>query len=141
MSYKKIIVNGNLTRDPELVNANGGKVCRFTVAVNEWAGTDVGEVAEYMNVSVWGQRGENIFKSLKKGDGVIVEGRPKARAWTGNDGTLHAAIDIRATEVGFTYGRKGTGGPTDQPAPAETASVTENESAAPVECEDDAMPF
>lgn len=87
---------GNLTRDPELKTvsrADGDRqVCNFTVAVNRYGRDD----AVYVRVAVWGKTAENCKKYLAKGRKVFVKGEPAVHTWTGNDGTLHGELELRA---------------------------------------------
>lgn len=132
MSYSKIIIQGNLTRDPELrTTPNGKTVCSFTVAVNTYMGVNAPERADFYSVSVWGQRGENCYKMLHKGDGVLVDGKPSAHGYVANDGKAVGVIDIMANDVGFTYSRKNNAGNTPP---------TTNDTNEPIPCDDDDVP-
>ncbi len=99
----KMIVIGNLVRDPELrTMQDGSAVCNFTVAVNRRlrSGEDA---ADYIRVSVWGNLGDTCAKYLIKGSKVCVVGRASARGYTGNDGTVRAELNIVASEVEFLH--------------------------------------
>ena len=104
MALSKIQIIGNLGRDPELrYTPNGRPVASFTVAVNqstknqqtgEWI-----EATDWFRVSVWGDRGERVAESLRKGSRVFVDGRFKAREYEANDGQKRMSLDITADTV------------------------------------------
>lgn len=97
-----ITISGNLTRDPELrFTADGKPVCNLGVAINnryqvngEWQQRPC-----FMNVTVWGQMGENVAHSLVKGDRVTVTGRLEQRAYETAGGDRRVATDITAQDV------------------------------------------
>ena len=94
----KLTIIGNLTKDPELrTTASGVSVCNFTVAVNRRKG----EGADFFSVSAWRERGEVCAKYLAKGRKVCVIGPVSARAYTANDGTSRAQLEVTADEVEF----------------------------------------
>lgn len=109
----KLIIIGNLTRDPELrTTQDGTSVCNFTVAVNRKARTDGHPEADYFRVTAWRTLGENCAKYLSKGKKVCVIGAISARGYTGGDGSTHASLDLLADEVEFLTPRStdpGTG--------------------------------
>ncbi len=79
MSFNKIIVVGNLGRDPELrYTPQGNAVCDFSVATNEKKRDKAGEmqnVVTWFRVTLWGKQAENASKYLTKGSPVYIEGR------------------------------------------------------------------
>jgi single-strand DNA-binding protein len=105
--YHKIILAGNLGRDPKMrYTPNGRPVTDFSMATSdEWTGQD-GQAQErtiWWRVTVWGKDAENANQILKKGSKVVVEGRmspdPKTgnpRMWTGQDGTPRASYEVTA---------------------------------------------
>lgn len=98
----KLIIIGNLTRDPELrTTQDGTAVCNFTVAVNRKVRTDGHPEADYFRVTVWRTLGESCAKYLSKGKKVCVTGAISAREYTGGDGSTHASLDLLADEVEF----------------------------------------
>lgn len=98
----KLIIIGNLTRDPELrTTQDGTAVCNFTVAVNRKVRTDGHPEADYFRVTAWRTLGENCAKYLSKGKKVCVTGAISAREYTGGDGSTHASLDLLADEVEF----------------------------------------
>lgn len=125
MSYQKIIIVGNLGRDPEMrYTPDGTPVTSFSVATNRrWTNSDgsQGEETVWFRVSVWRKPAENAAKYLTKGRQVMVEGRmtpDKAtggpRVWTGQDGTPRASYEMTADRIvylsGRTEGQGSTGG-------------------------------
>lgn len=100
----KMILIGNLVRDPELrTTPSGVSVCNFDVAVNERRGGQ--DTTSYFRVAAWRQLGEICQKYLAKGRKVCVTGEVRARAYQGNDGTPRAALEVTAENVHFLSGR------------------------------------
>jgi single-strand DNA-binding protein len=113
-NINRVIITGNLTRDPELgsVPGSGTPVCSLRVAVNgrrRNASGDWEDQPNYFDVTVWGQQGENCHKYLKKGRPVAVDGRLRWREWTNNEGQKRQAVDIIADSVQFLGGRDDAG--------------------------------
>jgi single-strand DNA-binding protein len=110
-----VIITGNLTRDPELssVPATGTSVCTLRVACNGRRKNSAGQwedQANYFDVTVWGQQGENCAQYLRKGRGVAVDGRLRWREWTNQEGQKRQAVDIIAESVQFLGGRDDSAG-------------------------------
>src|SRR5579859_1487696 len=114
--YHKVILVGNLGRDPEpRYLPSGTMVCNFSMATSEkWTGQD-GQQQErtiWWRVAVFGKAGEACNEYLKKGSKVLVEGRmvadPKTgnpRIWTGQDGQARASFEVNAAAVKFLSSR------------------------------------
>ncbi|KKQ32474.1 MAG: Single-stranded DNA-binding protein [candidate division TM6 bacterium GW2011_GWF2_37_49] len=108
-SYNRIIMMGNLTRDPEVKQLNSGQsVCRFGLASNRQfknrqTGTMVQEVC-FVDIDVWGPQAEICKQYLQKGRGVLVEGRLKLDSWQDQDGTKKSKHSIVADRVTFLAG-------------------------------------
>ena len=103
MSLNSVNIMGNLTRDPELKNIPSGKsVCSLSIANNRIYTKNNERVTEvsYFDVEVWGVVAENCAKYLKKGSGVIVEGRLKQDRWE-KDGKTQSRVRITANSVHF----------------------------------------
>lgn len=99
----KLTIIGNLTKDPELrVTQEGKSVCNFTVAVNRRNR----EEADYFRVSAWNQLGENCGKFLAKGRKVSVVGPVSVSTYTGQDGNVHANLEVTAEDVEFLSPRQ-----------------------------------
>ncbi len=103
MSLNSVNIMGNLTRDPELKSLTSGKsVCSMSIANNRIYNKGSERVTEvsYFDVEVWGQVAENCAKYLKKGSGIIVEGRLKQDRWE-KDGKTQSKVRITANSVHF----------------------------------------
>ena len=97
----KVILIGNLTRDPEIKATKSGKVvCEFTIAVNDRQGN-----AQYFRISAWEKRGEICQKYLSKGKKVYVSGPVSARAYQANNGETRVSMEVIADEVEFLSSR------------------------------------
>lgn len=108
VSFNKVIIAGNLTRDPELRFTNGGvPVCSFGMAVNRVRSKS--EEVDFFDVSAWRELGETIANYKKKGDPILVEGRLQFRSWEAQDGSKRNKVDVVAENVQF-LGRAGDGG-------------------------------
>ena len=109
-NINRVIITGNLTRDPEL-NAlpSGTSVCSLRIACNGRRRSGEGQwedVPNYFDVTVWGQQGENCHKFLAKGRAVAVDGRLRWREWTDKESQQkRQAVDIIAETVQFLGGR------------------------------------
>jgi single-strand DNA-binding protein len=113
MSFNKIILVGNLGRDPELrYTPQGTAVCNFSMATNEKKRDKSGElhdVTTWFRVTLWRQQAENAAKYLTKGSQVYVEGRLALEEWTDRDGNVRQTLDVQGTDMRF-IGTKGGGG-------------------------------
>lgn len=107
----KLMIIGNLTRDPEIRTTSAGKnVCTFTVAVNRRKKLEGQPEADYFRVSAWEQMGENCQRFLNKGKKVCVIGRVSVRTYKANDGETRASLEVFADDVEF-ISPKGESGP------------------------------
>ena len=101
----KIIVIGNLGRDPEMrYLPSGQSVTSFSVASNRRYTTGAGEQreeTEWFDVSVWGKLGETCNQYLTKGRQVYLEGRLRSRSYEGRDGQTRFVNEINVTDVQF----------------------------------------
>ncbi len=100
-SLSKIMIIGNVGRDPELkMTGNGRPVCEFSVAVNRVVGGGQGgeraEQTDWYRVSCWGKQAEIAQQIVQKGRLVFVEGRFQPREWTGNDQVKRLSLEISA---------------------------------------------
>ena len=84
-SLNKVMLMGNLTRDPELrVTPKGTPICQFSLAINRQFKMESGESREeviYVDVEAWGKQGETIAKYMTKGRPLYVEGRLRLDQW------------------------------------------------------------
>jgi len=114
--YNRVIIAGNLTRDPEVrATINKRTYARFSVAVNSAWRNQNGELqerVEYINVIVWGQMADTCGKYLRKGRGVLIEGRLQTSTYEARDGTGKRTItDVVADTVQFlNSGQQNPGG-------------------------------
>ncbi|MBR6668103.1 MAG: single-stranded DNA-binding protein [Clostridia bacterium] len=140
----KIILIGNLTRDPELrTTPNGYSVCEFTIAVNDRNARrqqNGQESAQFFRISAWRQLGENCQRYLAKGRKVFVSGPLTARTYQANDGTTRVSLEVQADDVEFLSSRNDdnmAGG--YAPAPAAPAPMAQSSGFTAVET--DELPF
>lgn len=108
MSLNIVKIKGNLTRAPELKHTTSGKVvCDIAVVYNRVYAKNGKKAAEvsYFDIEVWGVTAENCGKYLKKGNGVIVEGRLKQDRWE-KDGKPQSRVKIMASNVQFLFNKK-----------------------------------
>jgi single-strand DNA-binding protein len=130
-NVNKVMLLGNLTRDPELrYTPQGAAVCEFALAMNynytnKQTGQKVEEVS-FIDIVAWGRTAETCAEYLKKGRQVFVEGRLKQDRWESPDGKKMSKVRVIAENVTFIGGRPaGPGGPAAAPdasaAPPESA--------------------
>jgi single-strand DNA-binding protein len=113
--FQKVILVGNLGRDPEMRYTPGGQaVTNISVATNRRYTDSSGESRDetvWFRVAVWGKQAENVNQYLKKGRSVLVEGRltgdenGNPRIWNAQDGTPRASYEVTAQTVTFLGGR------------------------------------
>lgn len=99
----KVILIGNLTRDPELSETNSGiAVCRFGLAVNrQYSSSDGERETDFFQVTAWRGTGENVARYCKKGHKVAVVGSIQMRNYEDREGVKRTAVDIVAQDVEF----------------------------------------
>ncbi len=109
MSFNKIILVGNLGRDPELrYTPAGDAVCSFSIATNEKKKDKSGEfqdVTTWFKVTLWRRQAENANKYLSKGSPVYIEGRLGIEEWTDRDGKDRYTLAVQATDMQFIGSR------------------------------------
>jgi single-strand DNA-binding protein len=110
-NINRVVLTGNLTRDPELRSLPSGmSVCSLRVACNtrrkqgeEWV-----DKPNYFDVTVWGRQGETAAQYLEKGRPVAIDGRLEWREWEDKEtGKKRQSVDIVADSVQFLGGREG----------------------------------
>ena len=140
-SFNKVLLMGNLTRDPELRYVpSGTAVATFTVAVNRVYTSQAGEKKEevsFIRIVVWGRRAEVCGEYLSKGSPVFVEGRLQSRSWEAQDGQKRNTIEVIADNVQFLRGAgsgaKAPEGSSKEDAPApDVATINLNEELGPL---------
>jgi single-strand DNA-binding protein len=108
VSFNKIILVGNLGRDPELrYTPQGTPVCSFTVATNEKRKDKAGEmqdVTTWFRVTLWGRQAETASQYLAKGRPVYLEGRLRLSEWTDQEGKQRHTLEVHATDMQFIGG-------------------------------------
>lgn len=99
----KIILIGNLTKDPELTETRSGvAVCKFGIAVTrDYANADGNRETDFFNITVWRSRAENCGKYLRKGSKVAIVGNLQNNSYADKDGVKHNTTQIMASEVEF----------------------------------------
>ena len=157
-SVNKVIVLGNLGRDPELrYTPSGSAVCNVSIATTRnWKSKDSGErqeETEWHRVVFYDRLAEIAGEYLKKGRPVYVEGRLKTRKWTDTDGVEKYTTEIVGEQMQLLGGREGMGGgdmdggserPARAPAPRPSAPAPRSApapSADPFGGMDDDIPF
>lgn len=155
MSFNKIIIVGNLGRDPELrYTPQGTAVCSFTMATNEKRRDRSGELQDittWFRVTLWRQQAETAAKYLTKGSPVYIEGRLRVEEWTDRDNNNRYTLEVQATDLHFIGSRSDSaameysGSPDNMPAYSgppndDDASGSETRSKAAAEGDDD-IPF
>ncbi len=117
----KVILIGNLGKDPEVRHLDGGSsVGRFSVATNESYKDKSGEwqnLTEWHNVVVWRQLAERAERSLKKGNMVYVEGKLSTRKWTDKEGNDKYTTEVVANTFRLLEKRESTGTTAYPPLP------------------------
>lgn len=112
MSVNKVILVGNLGKDPEVRYTNSGSpVARFSLATSEvWNDRDGNrqERTEWHNVVVWGKQGEHCGQYLAKGRQVYVEGSIRTRSYDDKSGNKRYVTEVVAQRVQFLGGGGGT---------------------------------
>ena len=105
MSFNKIIIVGNLGRDPEMrYTPQGTAVCSFSIASNERRRDRTGEqqdITTWFRVTVWGKQAETVSQYLHKGKSVYVEGRLHVEEWTDKEGKPRHTLEVNASDVRF----------------------------------------
>jgi len=111
-SINRVVLVGNLTRDPELRHTpSGTAVCNLRLAVNTRRKDETGQWVDkpnYFDITVWGNQGERCAQYLAKGRPVAVDGRLEWREWETPEGNKRQAVDIVADTVQF-LGSRGDG--------------------------------
>jgi len=118
-SFNKILLMGNLTRDPQLsYTPSQTAVVDFGLATNRrWTAQDGSQRDEtcFVDCRAFGRMAENINKFFKKGRPIFVEGRLSFDQWTGQDGVKRSKHRVTVENFTFMPGPGGPGGGSDQP--------------------------
>jgi single-strand DNA-binding protein len=140
MSFNRIILVGNLGRDPELrYTTQGTAVCSFSMATNERRKDKTGEfqdVTTWFRVTLWGRQAETASQYLVKGKSVYIEGRLRVDEYTDRDGKSRYSLEVNATDMQF-IGSRGD----DASGASHRASPPDDRSHAERDAVDDDVPF
>ena len=123
MGINRVVISGNLTRDPELRATNSGtNVLTFGMAVNDrrknQATGEWEDVPNFVDCTLFGSRAERLAQYLSKGSKVAIEGRLRYRSWEAQDGTKRSKLEVVVDEIEFmSRGEQGQQRPAQQ-APA-----------------------
>lgn len=121
-SYNKVILMGNLTRDPEIrFTPAGTAVASFALAVNRKykQGEEVKEEVSFFDVTAFGRQAENIGQYLAKGRPVLIDGRLQQQRWETDDGQKRSKVVVIAEAVQFLPSAKATGADAAEAAEAD----------------------
>jgi len=133
----KVILIGNLTKDPELSTTNSGiNYCRFTLAVPKRFAQAGERDAEFINIVVWRVQADNCHKYLKKGSKACVVGSLQTRNYDAQDGSKRYVTEVVAEEVEFLSTKNNVDG-----APSVASSGESGDASELQPIEDDTLPF
>jgi single-strand DNA-binding protein len=150
-NFNKVLLMGNLTRDPEVrYTPKGTAVAKIGLAVNEVYSTDQGEKKEFttfVDIDVWGRQAETLAQYVSKGSPLFVEGRLRLDTWDDKEsGQKRSKLKVVCDRFQFIGAPRGKAEFTDQPPaakapssrPAPAPATSEEPSAAETE---DNIPF
>ncbi len=142
MSFNKVILVGNLGRDPELrYTPQGTPVCSFSMATNERRKDKTGEMQDqvtWFRVTLWGRQAETASQYLTKGRPVYIEGRLRVEEWTDRDGKPRHTLEVHATDMQFIGGGRGEAEPPMERAAAAGGGAEQQQQP---DVADDDIPF
>ena len=111
--FNKVVLMGNLTRDPELRTTNTGRsVCSFSLAVNRtWRDGDGNqqEAVTFVDCTAWARAGEIIHQYTQKGRALLVSGRLESRSWE-QEGQKRSKLEVIVEDFNFISDGAGSGG-------------------------------
>jgi len=126
--FNKVILIGNLTRDPEMrYTPQGTSVCNFGLAVNRRykQGDEAKEEVTFINIVVFGKQADTCGQYLNKGSSVLIEGRLQERRWETEDGQKRSKHEVVAQSVRFLGKKQGPSTGFDAAGGEETAPPDE----------------
>lgn len=113
-SFNRVILAGNLTRDPQLsYTPSNTPVCEFGIATNrKWRDREGNQKEEvcFVDLSAYGRTAETINQYMKKGRPILVEGRLRYHQWTSKEGQKRSKLDVLVETFSFIDGGSGGGG-------------------------------
>ena len=139
-SFNRVVLMGNLTRDPEVrFAASGTAVVKIGLAVNrrvkkndQWI-----EEANFFDAVIFGTRGEALAKYLGKGDPVLIEGELVQNRWEAQDGSKRSKVEINISNFTFVGSRSEGGGRRPDRSSGDSGGYDD----APPPLKDDDIPF
>ena len=150
MSFNKIIIVGNLGRDPELrYTPQGTAVCNVSVATSEKRKDKTGELQDittWFRVTLWGKQAETASKYLTKGKPVYLEGHLRVEEWTDREGAQRYTLEVHGTDMQFISSGRADDYSTDSGSSdnfSDDADVSENPKSFSTQsaASDDDIPF
>lgn len=137
--FNKVVLLGNLTRDPELrTTPNGQSVCSFSLAINRtWrnASGEQQEAVDFIDCNAWGKAGEIIAQYMQKGRALLVSGRLQHRTWE-QDGQKRSKVEVVVEDFNFV-GDGGGGGGDNSGSYGNSPSESNNSSKKPADAKKD----
>lgn len=156
-SYNKVLLMGNLTRDPEVRSLPSGQAVTelgiasnrtFMVGGQGGKGGEKKEEVTFVDVSFWGRKGEVVAQYFKRGDPIFIEGRLSFRQWQNKEGEKRSKLSVTGENFEFINGRRdgagsrGDGGPPQQQQPEQPQQQQQQSSAGAGDMEGfDEVPF
>jgi single-strand DNA-binding protein len=141
MSFNKIIIVGNLGRDPELrYTAQGTPVCTFSMATNDRRKDRNGEPQDHttwFRITLWNRLAETASQYLQKGKQIYIEGRLRVEEYLDRDGKPRHSLEVFATDMQFI----GTRGDDLSHETSATTTTSQCESNSQPDLTDDTIPF
>lgn len=148
MATNLVVLDGNLTKDPELkvTSGAGNSVCNFIIGVGrDYKSPQGARESDFIPVVVWKAQAEACAKNLQKGSRVIVEGRWQTRSYDAADGSKRYVSEVVATRVRFITSRTTSRNPGDEPeevgGPVGAAYSSGPTSPTPMQEVDEDFPF
>jgi len=127
--FNKVVLLGNLTRDPELRTTNNGtSVCSFSLAVNRtWRDQEGNqqEAVTFVDCTAWAKAGEIIHQYTQKGRALLVSGRLESRSWE-QDGQKRSKIEVTVEDFNFIGSGGDGGGSTASSSSSRSSSTTKS---------------
>lgn len=146
MSFNKIILVGNLGRDPELrYTPDGTPVCSFSLATNERrrdrATGENNDVTTWFRVTLWRRQAEVASQYLTRGKPVYIEGRLRVEEYTDRDGKTRHSLEVTATDMQFIGAARGDEAGAPPAARGAAAPRNSGPMPEPTDLTDDDVPF
>lgn len=144
-NLNKVILMGNMTRDPELrYTQNNAAVCAFGLAINrKWKSQDgkQNEETTFVDCTAWGRVAEVVNQYVFKGDPLFVEGRLTLDQWEDRDGGKRSKLKVTVENVQLLGSRKSGGGDRRQSAAPQSSRAPLTGADAHPEMDESDIPF